>query len=56
MKKWLIQKPTCPHCRSLLRLSQLVQCRFVEEVTTCINNIKSKEVIEKCDEHSAILN
>ena len=37
IKKWLTeQKSQCPHCRAPLRVSQLVNCRFVSEITTVI--------------------
>jgi tripartite motif-containing protein 37 len=37
ISKWLTeQKPQCPHCRSPLRISQLVNCRFVSEITLVI--------------------
>ena len=35
IKKWLTeQKSQCPHCRAPLRVSQLVNCRFVTEITS----------------------
>lgn len=35
IKKWLTeQKSQCPHCRASLRVSQLVNCRFVSEITS----------------------
>ncbi len=38
IKKWLTeQKSQCPHCRAPLRVSQLVNCRFVTEITSVFN-------------------
>lgn len=35
IKKWLTeQKSQCPHCRAPLKVSQLVNCRFVTEITS----------------------
>jgi hypothetical protein len=34
IKKWLSEKSQCPHCRGHLKMSQLVNCRFVSEITT----------------------
>jgi hypothetical protein len=34
-QKWLVeQRPQCPHCRASLHVEQLVQCRFVAEVSS----------------------
>jgi len=39
IKKWLTeQKSQCPHCRCPLRTSQLVNCRFVSEISSVMNN------------------
>jgi hypothetical protein len=28
------QRPQCPHCRASLRVSQLVNCRFIADLST----------------------
>ncbi len=53
-QKWLIeQRQQCPHCRTPLRVNQLVNVRFADEVTAAIDTLeaktwKSKEV---CVDH-----
>lgn len=54
IKKWLTeQKSQCPHCRAPLRVSQLVNCRFVTEITSALDNlqIKKEEDDELCQTH-----
>ena len=33
IQRWLLQEPSCPHCRAPLRRDQLVNCRWADEVT-----------------------
>lgn len=54
IKKWLTeQKPQCPHCRASLRVSQLVNCRFVGEITSALDHlqIRKDEEDELCKNH-----
>ncbi|KAI9217946.1 hypothetical protein BC828DRAFT_399958 [Blastocladiella britannica] len=40
MQRWITQeRPECPHCRTHLYVSQLVQCRFVDELQAQIRDI-----------------
>lgn len=51
--KWLTQRQQCPHCRSSLRVSQLVNCRFVADISAAIDKIKLKQnEEEKCPTHN----
>jgi len=61
VQKWLTeQRQQCPHCRTSLRVNQLVNCRFVEEVTAAIDTLQSGKVQkskkELCGEHETELN
>ena len=43
MKKWLNEsRQSCPHCRTNLRVNQLVACRFVEEVDAALDKLQIK--------------
>lgn len=43
IRRWLTeQKAQCPHCRSSLRVSQLVNCRFVGEITNALDSLGIK--------------
>ncbi|KAL7753421.1 Tripartite motif containing 37 [Sorochytrium milnesiophthora] len=58
MKKWITeQKRECPHCRASLYASQLVQCRFMDELQAQIKLLTSKkgDVRDVCDRHKASL-
>jgi len=58
IRKWLTeQKSQCPHCRCHLRASQLVNCRFVSEIATAIDQIQTKKADEEevCSQHHAKL-
>ena len=57
--RWLIEnRSQCPHCRSGLRLEQLVNCRFLNDITQVLENLSvaKKEVLEKCINHGCPLN
>ncbi|EAR97126.1 B-box zinc finger protein (macronuclear) [Tetrahymena thermophila SB210] len=55
IKQWLSSKSHCPHCRSHLRPSNLMKCRFVNEITTALEKIEQieqkKEKQGICEEH-----
>ncbi|ORZ35028.1 hypothetical protein BCR44DRAFT_65170, partial [Catenaria anguillulae PL171] len=41
--RWITdEKPECPHCRSQLRTSQLVQCRFVDDLQAQLKSLATK--------------
>ncbi len=43
IRRWLTeQRPQCPHCRASLHLDELVNCRWVEEVTQQIDTLKDQ--------------
>ncbi len=60
IRRWLNErKQECPHCRSVLRQSQLVTCRFVEEVNAAISTMaatSAKPKQELCPEHDTTMN
>nr|XP_047141559.1 E3 ubiquitin-protein ligase TRIM37 isoform X2 [Hydra vulgaris] len=63
IRRWLTeQRPQCPHCRACLHLHELVQCRWVEDVTEQIDNLQttqlstSKEQQENKDRNCATHN
>lgn len=40
IRKWLTdERQQCPHCRCQLQVHQLVNCRFVEEITAAIDTL-----------------
>ena len=42
IRRWLTeQRNQCPHCRAALHLHELVNCRWVEEVTQQLDNLQS---------------
>lgn len=42
IRKWLTeQRPECPHCRASLLLHEIVNCRWVEEVTQQLDSLKA---------------
>lgn len=54
--KWLTeQRSQCPHCRAPLRLSSLVNCRFVTEISQALEKLEAKrpEASDKCEKHDA---
>ncbi|CAF1141811.1 unnamed protein product [Rotaria sp. Silwood1] len=63
IRRWLTdQHQQCPHCRATLRLHDLVNCRWAEEVTTQIDNLKINEISkqnheekDKCELHKETL-
>eukprot|EP00002_Diphylleia_rotans_P023896 TRINITY_DN4707_c0_g2_i2.p1 TRINITY_DN4707_c0_g2~~TRINITY_DN4707_c0_g2_i2.p1 ORF type:complete len:931 (-),score=180.40 TRINITY_DN4707_c0_g2_i2:331-3123(-) len=59
IEKWLKeQRPQCPHCRCPLRVSQLVNCRFVAELSAELDKlqtIQKHRVREICKIHNANL-
>ncbi|KAL7294577.1 hypothetical protein TKK_0012037 [Trichogramma kaykai] len=41
IRRWITeQRPQCPHCRSPLHLNDLVNCRWVEEVTQQLDTLQ----------------
>eukprot|EP01017_Pseudomicrothorax_dubius_P013644 TRINITY_DN1608_c0_g1_i16.p1 TRINITY_DN1608_c0_g1~~TRINITY_DN1608_c0_g1_i16.p1 ORF type:complete len:523 (-),score=83.52 TRINITY_DN1608_c0_g1_i16:1073-2641(-) len=58
IRKWLTeQKAQCPHCRTSLRVSQLVNCRFVSEISNVLESIplKKEDEGDLCPEHQSKL-
>ncbi|CAF1110177.1 unnamed protein product [Rotaria sordida] len=59
IRRWLTdQRQQCPHCRATLRLHDLVNCRWAEEVTSQLDSLKVNEMSkqkreekDKCDIH-----
>ncbi|KAF7995109.1 hypothetical protein HCN44_004581 [Aphidius gifuensis] len=60
IRRWLTeQRSQCPHCRASLHLHELVNCRWVEEVTqqldtlqaTGLTNIRIDETRDRCTIH-----
>ncbi|RXG74022.1 E3 ubiquitin-protein ligase TRIM37 [Armadillidium vulgare] len=60
IRRWLTeQRPQCPHCRANLHLHELVNCRWVEEVTQQIDTLQQAGIIphqvdtekDKCEPH-----
>ncbi|XP_063226003.1 E3 ubiquitin-protein ligase TRIM37-like isoform X2 [Bacillus rossius redtenbacheri] len=59
--RWLTeQRSQCPHCRAPLRLHELVNCRWVEEVTQQLDTLQAAGLasqrrqdrdVDKCDCH-----
>eukprot|EP00126_Sphaerothecum_destruens_P003068 Sdes_comp16566_c0_seq1m5877 len=48
-KKWLTeQKEQCPHCRCNLTTTELINCRWVAEVTKCLDEIQIKSPKSSC--------
>eukprot|EP00906_Rhabdomonas_costata_P023356 RCo033616 len=53
IKRWIANRPQCPHCRATLVASQLVPCRFISELHTELEKLlpKPKEKEELCPSH-----
>jgi len=63
IRRWLTeQRSQCPHCRASLHIHELVNCRWVEEVTQQLDNLKevggavcggaeSKVALDQCELH-----
>lgn len=42
IRRWLTeQRSQCPHCRASLHLHELVNCRWVEEVTQQLDTLQA---------------
>jgi len=41
IKRWLAESKQCPHCRAPLTISQLVNCRFVAEISAELDKLKT---------------
>lgn len=42
IRKWLTeQRSQCPHCRATLHLHEVVNCRWVEEVTQQLDSLQA---------------
>ena len=45
IRRWLTeQRPQCPHCRAALHLHEVINCRWVEEVTQQLDFLKENGV------------
>lgn len=45
IRRWLTeQRSQCPHCRAALHLHELVNCRWVEEVTQQLDTLQAVSV------------
>lgn len=45
IRRWLTeQRSQCPHCRANLHLHELVNCRWVEEVTQQLDSLQAAGV------------
>ncbi|CAF3122406.1 unnamed protein product [Rotaria socialis] len=63
IRRWLTdQHQQCPHCRATLRLHDLVNCRWAEEVTSQLDSLKINEMTkqkleekDKCELHKETL-
>ncbi|KNE57295.1 hypothetical protein AMAG_03023 [Allomyces macrogynus ATCC 38327] len=61
LKKWITeQKRECPHCRTHLFVSQLVQCRFVDDLQQQLKEMieapaNAVESVDVCSAHHAPL-
>ncbi|CAG9759485.1 unnamed protein product [Ceutorhynchus assimilis] len=52
IRRWLTeQKSQCPHCRASLHLHELVNCRWVEEVTQQLDSLQAGSLRNKLDEN-----
>ncbi|KAG5891070.1 hypothetical protein JTB14_005707 [Gonioctena quinquepunctata] len=60
IRRWLTeQRSQCPHCRASLHLHELVNCRWVEEVTQQLDSLQSINILsaktdidrDKCPSH-----
>jgi len=61
IRRWLTeQRSQCPHCRASLHIHELVNCRWVEEVTQQLDNLKEvgasgggdgKPGLDQCELH-----
>ncbi|KAI9140445.1 hypothetical protein BKA69DRAFT_1125702 [Paraphysoderma sedebokerense] len=48
--KWLTeQKRECPHCRAQLLISQLVHCRFIDELQQQLKKVALRDVMDSKD-------
>ena len=63
LKKWITEKKSeCPVCRRDLDISQIVKCRFLKDISNCLENLKinqakqfsiyDKESEDLCVEHN----
>lgn len=57
-QKWLLERRSCcPFCRSSLRVDQLVNCRFMEDIYSEIERIEQRTptapAVELCEQHQA---
>ncbi|GAB6030286.1 hypothetical protein CHUAL_005961 [Chamberlinius hualienensis] len=51
IRRWLTdQRKQCPHCRASLLIHELVNCRWVEEVTQQLDNLQMVSVTSKVDD------
>ena len=42
IRRWLTeQRSQCPHCRAALHLHELVNCRWIEEVTQQLDTLQA---------------
>ncbi|KAJ3140553.1 Tripartite motif containing 37 [Geranomyces variabilis] len=62
LKKWLAERSDCPHCRAYLPATDLVQCRFIDDLANQLKSVMSEKTVSEarkkapvasCAEHSA---
>lgn len=54
IKRWLTeQRCQCPHCRAPLLLQEIVNCRWVEEVTQQLDSLQASGVAKLADDRYA---
>lgn len=63
LKKWITEKKSeCPVCRRDLNVNQIIKCRFLKDISNCLENLKmdqisnfsiyDKESEDLCSEHN----
>jgi len=49
IRRWLTEtRPQCPHCRAPLQLSEVVNCRWAEEVTEQLDSLQHMQDMKLC--------
>ncbi|PAA62487.1 hypothetical protein BOX15_Mlig024145g1, partial [Macrostomum lignano] len=43
IRRWLSERPQCPHCRSPLHVQDLIICRWADEVTSQLDQLQSQQ-------------
>ncbi|XP_028396496.1 E3 ubiquitin-protein ligase TRIM37-like [Dendronephthya gigantea] len=60
IQRWMAERSTCPHCRGTLQLSEMVHCRWVEDITQRLTSLQQqaqarpavKQEKDWCKEHN----